>query len=145
MNRIDKKVLEDIDILSKAMERNNLCEVKFSTENISYELKKYPKYQVNDKNDLNSSKSKPITEKKINLIENALKSPMVGTAYLAPEPGAKQFIEEGQNVKIGQVLLIIEAMKTMNEITADKNGKVKKIFIKNESPVEFGEPLVLIE
>ena len=53
---------------------------------------------------------------------------MVGTAYLSPEPAAKQFIEEGQNVKIGQVLLIIEAMKTMNEITADKNGKVKKIY-----------------
>ena len=65
MNRIDKKVLEDIDILSKAMERNNLCEVKFSTENISYELKKYPKYQASDKNDLNSSESKPIIEKKL--------------------------------------------------------------------------------
>ena len=86
-----------------------------------------------------------LLEKKVNLIENALKSPIVGTAYLSPEPSAKKFIEEGQSVKIGQVLLIIEAMKTMNEITADKNGKVKKIFVKNESPVEFGEPLVLIE
>ena len=77
--------------------------------------------------------------------ENSLKSPLVGTAYLSPEPGAKNFVEIGQNVKIGQVLLIIEAMKTMNEITADKDGKIKKIFIKNETPVEFGEPLVLIE
>ena len=59
--------------------------------------------------------------------------------------GAKKFVELGQNVKIGQVLLIIEAMKTMNEITADKNGIVKKIFVSNEAPVEFGEPLILIE
>ena len=145
MNKIDKKILEDIDILSKAMEKNNLCEVKFSDENISYELKKHPRHQVIGKSDLSTSESKPIVQKKVNIIENALKSPMVGTAYLSPEPSAKKFVEEGQNVKIGQVLLIIEAMKTMNEITADKNGKVKKIFVKNESPVEFGEPLVLIE
>ena len=77
--------------------------------------------------------------------ETSLKSPLVGTAYLSPEPGSKQFIEIGQNVKIGQVLLIIEAMKTMNEIVADRNGTVKKIYVKNETPVEFGEPLVLIE
>tara|TARA_B100000963_G_C22573068_1_gene647034 strand:- start:644 stop:1081 length:438 start_codon:yes stop_codon:yes gene_type:complete len=145
MKKINKEILEDIDILSKAMEKNNLCEVKFSDENISYELKKQPKHQVTNQSDLNTNKNKPIVEKEVNLTENALKSPMVGTAYLSPEPSAKKFIEEGQSVKIGQVLLIIEAMKTMNEITADKNGKVKKIFVKNESPVEFGEPLVLIE
>ena len=145
MNRINKKILEDIDVLSKAMEKNNLCEVKFSDDIVSYELKKQPKHQVTSHSDLNNTKNEPIIEKKVNLIENALKSPIVGTAYLSPEPGAKKFIEEGQSVKIGQVLLIIEAMKTMNEITADKNGKVKKIFVKNESPVEFGEPLVLIE
>ena len=145
MNRINKKILEDIDVLSKAMEKNNLCEVKFSDDIVSYELKKPPKNQVTAYSDLNNTKNEPIIEKKVNLIENALKSPIVGTAYLSPEPGAKKFIEEGQSVKIGQVLLIIEAMKTMNEITADKNGKVKKIFVKNESPVEFGDPLVLIE
>ena len=145
MNRINKKILEDIDVLSKAMEKNNLCEVKFSDDIVSYELKKQPKNQVTAYSDLNNTKNEPIIEKKVNLTENALKSPIVGTAYLSPEPGAKKFIEEGQSVKIGQVLLIIEAMKTMNEITADKNGKVKKIFVKNESPVEFGEPLVLIE
>ena len=145
MNKIDKKILEDIDILSKAMEKNNLCEIKFSNETVSYELKKQIKYPVVSHSDSNTTKNKPVIEKEVNLTENAIKSPMVGTAYLSPEPSAKQFIEEGQNVKIGQVLLIIEAMKTMNEITADKNGIVKKIFVKNESPVEFGEPLVLIE
>jgi len=145
MNKINKKVLEDIDTLSKAMEKNNLSEIKFSDESISYELKKNSKQQVISNNELSTSENKPVIEKKVNLTENALKSPMVGTAYLSPEPSAKKFVEEGQSVKIGQVLLIIEAMKTMNEITADKNGKVKKIFVKNESPVEFGEPLVLIE
>jgi len=145
MNKINKKILEDIDILSKSMEKNNLCEVKFSDESVSYELKKHPKHQVTSYSDTSTIKKKPSIEKEINLTENALKSPMVGTAYLSPEPSAKKFIEEGQSVKIGQVLLIIEAMKTMNEITADKNGKIKKIFVKNESPVEFGEPLVLIE
>ena len=63
------------------------------------------------------------------MLEKALKSPLVGTAYLSPEPSAKKFVEVGQNVKIGQVL-IIEAMKTMNEITADKNGIIKENFCK---------------
>ena len=67
MNKINKKILEDIDILSKAMEKNDLCEVKFSDENISYELKKHPKQKVINKNDLSSSESKPIIEKKVKL------------------------------------------------------------------------------
>ena len=77
--------------------------------------------------------------------DNSIKAPIVGTIYLKPEPGAKPFIHEGQNVKVGQVLLIIEAMKTMNEITYDREGIVKKIFVKDAAPVEFGEPLVQIE
>ena len=77
--------------------------------------------------------------------ENSVKAPLVGTVYLSPEPGAKTFVEVGRSVKVGQVLLIIEAMKTMNEITAHKSGEVKKIFVENQSPVEFGEPLILIE
>ena len=67
MTRIDKKILEDIDVLSKAMEKNNLCEVKFSDENISYELKKHPKHQVISKSDLSASESKPTIEKKSTL------------------------------------------------------------------------------
>jgi acetyl-CoA carboxylase biotin carboxyl carrier protein len=74
-----------------------------------------------------------------------VKSPMVGTAYLAPSPGAAAFIEEGTEVKQGQTLLIIEAMKTMNQIPAPRAGKVVRIFISNGQPVEYGEPLVAIE
>ena len=74
-----------------------------------------------------------------------VKSPMVGTAYLAPEPGAAPFIEVGTRVAQGQTILIIEAMKTMNHIPAPKAGTVKEILIENGQPVEFGEPLVIVE
>jgi len=75
----------------------------------------------------------------------AVTSPMVGTAYLAPEPGASDFVKEGDSVKEGQTLLIIEAMKVMNPITAPKAGVVKSIIISNAQPVEYGEALVIIE
>jgi acetyl-CoA carboxylase biotin carboxyl carrier protein len=72
-------------------------------------------------------------------------SPMVGTAYWAPEPGAKPFIEVGSKVSVGQTLLIIEAMKTMNQIPSPRAGTVTQILIEDGQPVEFGEPLVIIE
>ena len=74
-----------------------------------------------------------------------VKSPMVGTVYMAPSPGAANFIEIGATVKEGQTLLIIEAMKTMNQIHAPRAGKVTQIFVENGRPVEYGEPLVAIE
>jgi acetyl-CoA carboxylase biotin carboxyl carrier protein len=75
----------------------------------------------------------------------ALTSPMVGTAYWAPEPGAKPFIEVGSKVSVGQTLLIIEAMKTMNQIPSTRAGTVTQILVEDGQPVEFGEPLVIIE
>ena len=72
-------------------------------------------------------------------------SPMVGTAYWAPEPGAKPFIEVGARVSVGQTLLIIEAMKTMNQIPSTRAGTVTQILVEDGQPVEFGEPLVIIE
>jgi acetyl-CoA carboxylase biotin carboxyl carrier protein len=74
-----------------------------------------------------------------------VKSPMVGTVYMAPAPGAPNFIEVGAMVKEGQTLLIIEAMKTMNQIHAPRSGKVTHIYVDNGHPVEYGEPLVAIE
>jgi acetyl-CoA carboxylase biotin carboxyl carrier protein len=82
---------------------------------------------------------------KAELAKNAVLSPMVGTAYLAPAPGARNFIEVGTQVKEGQTLLIIEAMKTMNQIPAPRAGTVKAILIEDAQPVEFNEPLVVIE
>jgi acetyl-CoA carboxylase biotin carboxyl carrier protein len=75
----------------------------------------------------------------------AVPSPMVGTAYWAPEPGAKPFIEVGTKVSAGQTLLIIEAMKTMNQIPSPRAGTVTQILVEDGQPVEFGEPLVIIE
>ena len=75
----------------------------------------------------------------------AVTSPMVGTVYVAPEPDAPSFIEVGSTVKKGQTLLIVEAMKVMNPITAPADGTVKQIFVQNAQPVEFGEVLVVIE
>jgi acetyl-CoA carboxylase biotin carboxyl carrier protein len=75
----------------------------------------------------------------------AVPSPMVGTAYWSPEPGAKPFIEVGTKVSAGQTLLIIEAMKTMNQIPSPRAGTVTQILIEDGQPVEFGEPLVIIE
>lgn len=72
-------------------------------------------------------------------------SPMVGTVYLYPEPGADPFITVGQTVAEGETLLIIEAMKVMNQIRATKSGRVARIFVENATPVEFGEPLLIIE
>jgi acetyl-CoA carboxylase biotin carboxyl carrier protein len=75
----------------------------------------------------------------------AVKSPMVGTVYLSPQPGADAFIKVGDTVSAGQTLLIVEAMKTMNPISAPKAGKVVEILVADAQPVEFGEPLVIVE
>jgi acetyl-CoA carboxylase biotin carboxyl carrier protein len=74
-----------------------------------------------------------------------LTSPMVGTAYLLPEPGAAPFVEVGDEVREGQTLLIIEAMKVMNAIRAPRSGRVTRIMVRNAAPVEYGEPLMVIE
>ncbi|MBB35418.1 MAG: acetyl-CoA carboxylase, biotin carboxyl carrier protein [Hirschia sp.] len=76
---------------------------------------------------------------------DAVTSPMVGTVYMAPEPGAPDFIKEGDTVKEGQTLLLIEAMKTFNPVTAPKAGKITRIIVEDAQPVEYGEPLVVIE
>lgn len=87
----------------------------------------------------------PDEPKKEDLTKNAVTSPMVGTAYLAPAPGARPFVEVGQQVSEGQTLIIIEAMKTMNQISSPRAGTVKAILVEDAQPVEFGEPLVVVE
>lgn len=77
--------------------------------------------------------------------DNAIKSPMVGTAYLSPEPGAKAFVSVGDKVKKGDTLMLVEAMKTFNPVEADRSGTVKAIYVSDAQPVEYGEPLILIE
>ena len=77
--------------------------------------------------------------------ENAITSPMVGTVYLSPEPKAQNFIKQGQVIKKGDTLLIIEAMKTFNPIKAGKSGKIEKILVNDSEPVEYGQPLLVIK
>ena len=74
-----------------------------------------------------------------------VKSPIIGTAYLAPEPGAKKFVEVGDKIKKGQTVMIVEAMKTMNHVPSTADGEVKKILVEDGSPVEFGQTLVLLK
>lgn len=76
--------------------------------------------------------------------EGAVPSPMVGTVYLAPAPGAKAYVEVGQSVKEGDTICIVEAMKTMNNIPSPRSGTVRKILVENAQPVEYGEPLIVI-
>ena len=75
----------------------------------------------------------------------AVSSPMVGTVYLSPEPGSEPFVKVGDNITEGQTLLIIEAMKTMNQIPAPKSGTVKRLLVEDGAPVEFGAPLMIVE
>jgi len=74
-----------------------------------------------------------------------IKSPIIGTAYLAPEPGGKKFVEIGDKIKKGQTIMIVEAMKTMNHVPSTSDGEVKKILIEDGQPVEFGQTLVLLK
>jgi len=77
--------------------------------------------------------------------DNAITAPMVGTFYSAPAPGAKPFVQVGDEIKVGQVLCIIEAMKMMNQIESEKEGRVAAVLVRNGEPVEFGQPLFTIE
>jgi acetyl-CoA carboxylase biotin carboxyl carrier protein len=92
-----------------------------------------------------ASAAGPVSAPSVENHPGVVKSPMVGTAYRAPEPGAPPFIEVGATVREGQTLLIVEAMKTMNQIAATRAGTVKRILVENGQPVEYGEPLVIIE
>ena len=88
------------------------------------------------------------TSKKKTIVESNgtnVTSPIVGTAYLASEPGGKKFVEVGQKVKKGQTIMIVEAMKTMNHIPSTENGTVSKILVKDGEPVEFGQPLISVK
>ena len=91
---------------------------------------------------INSNES---DEEKIDVSGELVKSPIVGTAYLSPEPGAKPFVSVGKKIKKGETLLIVEAMKTMNHVPATKEGIVKKICVEDGQPVEFGQTIIILQ
>ena len=84
-------------------------------------------------------------EEELELSGTIIKSPIIGTAYLAPEPGAKQFVEIGKKIKKGDTVMIVEAMKTMNHVPSTLDGVVKKISVEDGQPVEFGQVLIILE
>ena len=100
------------------------------------------KKSLNDKNLLINESNE---EEKIEELGTPIKSPIVGTAYLAPEPGAKKFVDVGKKIKKGDTLMIVEAMKTMNHIPSTSDGKIKKICVDDGQPVEFGQTIVILE
>jgi acetyl-CoA carboxylase biotin carboxyl carrier protein len=140
--------------LAQIMEDTGLVEIDFEDENVSVHLSKTGSVSHAPMMAAPApvaapapaaTASAPAPEAPVDSdLDHTVNSPMVGRAYLAPEPGAAMFVKEGDNVKAGQTLLIIEAMKVMNPITAPKAGVVSRILIEDGQPVEFGEPLIVI-
>ena len=89
--------------------------------------------------------SKDVVEQEVDISNTVIKSPIVGTAYLASEPGAKKFIEVGEKIKKGDTVMIVEAMKTMNHVPSTSDGVVKKICVEDGQPVEFGQNIVILD
>ena len=140
---IDKKSIKElVDILDEM----ELTTLSYKKGDISISVSKGMNSTTVNTNNM-QNESMPVTETKTDYRNDprVLKSPMVGTVYLQPEPGAKKFVNEGDPVSSGQTMLIIEAMKTMNPIESHLQGKIIKIFVQNEEAVEFNQPLMLIE
>ena len=132
-------MLEELNLSEILIENDKIGKVKVSRNNYKQQI---PNVSTNqEKTDNDAENENLINEDE----ENIIKSPMVGTIYLQPEPDSDPFIKTGDKVKKGQTLLIVEAMKTMNDIVADKNGTIKEILVKNEQPVQFDDPLIIIE
>ena len=141
---------EDLIIsLSKLLDKTGLSEIEIENKSVGRVKVAKNNYQpsITMATDLirQESNSGINNSEENNEIKNAVLSPMVGTVYLRPDPESQTFINEGDKVKKGQTLLIIEAMKTMNNISAENDGTVKKILVKNEQPIQFDEPLLIIE
>ena len=148
MAKIDKTDLENIKIISKEAKLKNITSIKIKKGNYEIEissLSNLPKKEIVQFNETKvKEQSNQNTKDEVNN-ENIVKSPMVGVAYLSADPNSPPFVKVGQHVKQGDTLLLIEAMKTFNEVRAPRTGVVKKILITNETPVEFGEKLIIIE
>ena len=143
--KIDKKIIKE---LSDYLEEFNLTEleytekdtkIKVSKNNISVNNQTIPS---SNKSSSSSEKSDKIT-KPISGIE--IKSPIIGTAYHSPEPGAKKFAEVGKRIKKGDTIMIVEAMKTMNHVPSTADGVVKEICVEDGQPVEFGQTIIILE
>ena len=151
MTKIDKIDIENINFIKKELKLKNIQSIKIKKGNYEIEIssnenisdQKIQQISLQDEN-LRKADQRLIQKNEIKL-ENIVKSPMVGVAYLSSEPTSPPDIKEGQHVKQGDILLLIEAMKTFNEIKAPKSGVIQKIIVLNSQPVEFGDDLVIFE
>ena len=139
--KIDKKLIKElVDHLSEF----NLTELEYQDGDKKIKVSKASKSTTEIQK---PSKVTPSNKAVLSDDDNSvrIKSPIIGTAYLAPEPGGKKFIEVGDKIKKGQTVMIVEAMKTMNHIPSTNDGVVKEVLVKDGQPVEFGQSLVLLK
>ena len=137
--KINKKIIEE---LTNYLKEFNLSEIEYGEG--STKVKVSRSINTSAISGISPSEAK----KKQEVIESSgsnVTSPIVGTAYLAPEPGSKKFVEVGQKIKKGQTIMIVEAMKTMNHVPSTLDGTVSKILVKDGEPVEFGQPLISVK
>ena len=149
MRKIDKTDIENIKLITKEAKLSNLSRIKIKKGDYEIELSSEsanviaPVSQKNPTSNIKNSEDKITNEETKE--ENIIKSPMVGVAYLSADPDSPAYVKVGQHVKAGDTLLLIEAMKTFNEIKAPKSGVIKKIIALNSQPVEFGDHLLIFE
>ena len=136
--KLDKKILKEfVDMLDEF----NLTELEYQDGNKKIKVSKISK-NIIEKNNAVISNNKVVLASEEE--GTRVTSPIIGTAYLSPEPGAKKFVEVGDKIKKGQTIMIVEAMKTMNHVPSTTEGVVKKILVKDGQPVEFGQSLILL-
>ena len=142
--KIDKKIIKE---LSDYLDEFNLTELEYTEKDTKI---KVSKNNISINNQTNQKSSKEISSNKNLESQNSVSgievtSPIIGTAYHAPEPGAKKFVEVGKKIKKGDTVMIVEAMKTMNHVPSSSDGIVKKILVADGQPVEFGQTLIILE
>ena len=148
MTKIDKTDLQNIKLIVKETNLNGISKIKIKKNNYEIEI---CGNNFSNENLSSSNIDKPVEQKdsseKVEVIndENIIKSPMVGVAYLSADPNSPPYVKIGQHVKAGDTLLLIEAMKTFNEIKAPRSGVIKKIVVLNSQPVEYGDILIIFE
>ena len=143
--KIDKKIIKE---LSDYLDEFNLSELEYTEKDTKIKVSKrrvsINNEEIYDNNNKKISKNNPISNQ--NRIKgNEIVSPIIGTAYHAPEPGAKKFVEVGKKIKKGDTVMIVEAMKTMNHVPSTAEGIVKEVCVKDGQPVEYGQTIVILE
>ena len=140
--KIDKKLIKE---LVENLKEFGLTELEYQDGQTKIKVSKTSKGIEQSKSSAVVSPNKTVLNTSDTTDGIRVKSPIIGTAYLAPEPGAKKFVSVGDKVKKGQTIMIVEAMKTMNHVPSTSNGEVKKVLVEDGQPVEFGQTLVLLK